>query len=93
MVRDFAGHGIGRSLHEEPQIPNFGEPGTGTVLRDGMTLAIEPMVNLGSYEVVMDGDGWTVRTKDGQPSAHCEHTVAVTADGAMVLTTIPDGVI
>ncbi|TMI76280.1 MAG: type I methionyl aminopeptidase [Bacillati bacterium ANGP1] len=93
VVRDFAGHGIGRSLHEEPQIPNFGEPGTGTVLRDGMTLAIEPMVNLGSYEVVMDGDGWTVRTKDGQPSAHCEHTVAVTADGAMVLTTIPDGVI
>jgi len=93
VVRDFAGHGIGRSLHEEPQIPNFGEPGTGTVLRDGMTLAIEPMVNLGTYEVVMDGDGWTVRTKDGQPSAHCEHTVAVTADGAMVLTAIPDGVI
>ena len=93
VVRDFAGHGIGRALHEEPQVPNFGEPGTGAVLREGMTLAIEPMVNLGTHEVVMDEDGWTVRTKDGKPSAHCEHTVAVTADGAMVLTAIPDGVI
>jgi len=93
VVRNFAGHGIGRSLHEEPQVPNFGAPGTGMVLRDGMTLAIEPMVNLGTHEVVMDEDGWTVRTKDGQPSAHCEHTVAVTADGAVVLTAIPDGVI
>lgn len=93
VVRDFAGHGIGRSLHEEPQVPNFGEPGTGPVLREGMTLAIEPMVNLGSYEVVMDEDGWTVRTKDGKPSAHCEHTVAVTAGGALVLTAVPDAVI
>src|SRR5437870_2671347 len=93
VVRDFAGHGIGRALHEEPQVPNFGEPGTAAALREGMTLAIEPMVNLGTHEVVMDEDGWTVRTKDGKPSAHCEHTVAVTADGAMVLTAIPDGVI
>src|SRR3990170_2079972 len=82
VVRDFAGHGIGRHLHEEPQVPNFGEPGTGTVLRPGMTLAIEPMVNLGGSEVVMDGDGWTVRTRDGRPSAHFEHTVAVSEDGS-----------
>lgn len=93
VVRDFAGHGIGRYLHEEPQIPNFGEPGTGSPLRVGMTLAIEPMVNAGGYEVTMNDDGWTVRTKDGKPSAHFEHTVAVTESGALVLTAIPDGVV
>ncbi|HXF83196.1 MAG TPA: type I methionyl aminopeptidase [bacterium] len=93
VVRDFAGHGIGRHLHEEPQVPNFGEPGAGLVLRAGMTLAIEPMVNLGGWEVVMDGDGWTVRTRDGRPSAHFEHTVAVTEEGVEVLTAIPDGVV
>jgi methionyl aminopeptidase len=93
VVRDFAGHGIGRALHEEPQVPNFGEPGTGIALRTGMTLAIEPMVNLGTYEVVLDADGWTVRTRDGRPSAHFEHTVAVTQRGADVLTAIPDGVV
>jgi methionyl aminopeptidase len=93
VVRDFAGHGIGRVLHEEPQIPNFGEPGTGTQLREGMTLAIEPMVNVGGYEVMMDDDGWTVRTRDGQPSAHFEHTVAVTAAGPLILTAIPGGVV
>jgi len=93
VVRDFAGHGIGRHLHEEPQVPNFGEPGTGTVLRPGMTLAIEPMVNLGGSEVVMDGDGWTVRTRDGRPSAHFEHTVAVSEDGSDVLTAIPGGAV
>lgn len=93
VVRDFSGHGIGRYLHEEPQVPNFGDPGTGTPLRPGMTLAIEPMVNLGSHEVVMDDDGWTVRTRDRKPSAHFEHTVAVTAEGAVVLTAIPGGVI
>ncbi len=93
VVRDFAGHGIGRSLHEEPQIPNFGEPGTGAVLREGMTLAIEPMVNVGGYEVMMDDDGWTVRTRDRQPSAHFEHTVAVTATGPLILTAIPGGVV
>ncbi len=93
VVRDFAGHGIGRALHEEPQIPNFGEPGTGTQLREGMTLAIEPMVNVGGYEVMMDDDGWTVRTRDGQPSAHFEHTVAVTAVGPLILTAIPGGVV
>lgn len=93
LVRDFAGHGIGRYLHEEPQVPNFGDPGSGPVLRVGMTLAIEPMVNAGTHEVLMDDDGWTVRTRDGKPSAHFEHTVAVTADGALVLTSIPGGVV
>lgn len=93
IVRDFAGHGVGRLLHEEPQVPNFGRPGTGAALREGMTMAIEPMVNMGSHEVTVDPDGWTVRTKDGQPSAQFEHTVAVTADGALVLTAIPDGVV
>jgi len=93
VVRDFAGHGIGRSLHEEPQVPNFGEPGTGPQMRAGMTLAIEPMVNLGGFEVTMDDDGWTVRTRDSRPSAHFEHTVAVMPGGAQVLTAIPGGVI
>jgi methionyl aminopeptidase len=91
VVREFAGHGIGRRLHEEPQIPNFGRPGNGVVLRPGMTLAIEPMVNMGSAEVVMDPDGWTVRTRDQQPSAHFEHTVAVGDDGPIVLTGLPSG--
>jgi methionyl aminopeptidase len=89
VVRDFAGHGVGRSLHEEPQIPNFGRPGNGAVLRAGMTLAIEPMVNLGGPEVTVDPDGWTVRTKDHKASAHFEHTVAVTESGADVLTRLP----
>ncbi len=93
VVRDFAGHGVGRLLHEEPQVPNFGVPGAGIVLEEGMTLAIEPMVNMGSSEVVLDPDGWTVRTKDGSPSAQFEHTVAVTATGVLVLTAIPDGVV
>src|SRR5512134_466322 len=93
VVRDFAGHGIGRSLHEDPQVPNFGEPGTGPQLRAGMTLAIEPMVNLGGFDVTMDDDGWTVRTRDGRPSAHFEHTVAVTPGGALVLTAIPGGAV
>jgi methionyl aminopeptidase len=89
VVRDFAGHGVGRSLHEEPQIPNFGRPGNGVVLRPGMTLAIEPMVNIGTPEVTVDPDGWTVRTRDHKASAHFEHTVAVTDAGADVLTRLP----
>ncbi len=93
VVRDFAGHGIGRQMHEEPQVPNFGDPGTGPQLRVGMTLAIEPMVNLGAFDIMMDDDGWTVRTRDRKPSAHFEHTVAVTAEGAAVLTAISGGVI
>ena len=91
VVREFAGHGIGRKLHEDPQIPNFGSPGNGVVLRRGMTLAIEPMVNMGTSEVVMDPDGWTVRTRDHKPSAHFEHTVAVGDEGPIVLTRLsPD---
>ncbi|HEY3248261.1 MAG TPA: type I methionyl aminopeptidase [bacterium] len=93
VVRDFAGHGIGRLLHEEPQVPNFGEGGTGIVLREGMTLAIEPMVNAGTAAVMMDHDEWTIRTRDGKASAHFEHTVAVTAEGALVLTQISGGIV
>lgn len=86
VVRDFAGHGIGRDLHEGPEVPNYGTPGMGVALQRGMTLAIEPMVNAGGFEVVVDGDGWTVRTRDRARSAHFEHTVAVGPDGAEVLT-------
>ena len=90
-VRDFAGHGIGRALHEEPQVPNVGQRHTGTRLTPGMTLAIEPMVNMGAAEVYIAGDGWTVRTRDRSVSAHVEHTVAVTPDGPQILTGL-DGV-
>ncbi len=86
VVRDLVGHGIGRQLHEEPAIPNFGVAGTGTVLKEGMVLAIEPMVNTGTHRVQMDDDGWTVRTADGKPSAHYEHTVLVTQGEAEILT-------
>ncbi len=88
VVRSFVGHGIGRQLHEEPQIPNFGPPGRGPRLRKGMTLAIETMVNAGSYEIFILDDGWTAVTVDGKPSAHFEHTVVVTEDGPRVLTKI-----
>jgi methionyl aminopeptidase len=87
VVRDLVGHGIGKQLHEEPAVPNFGVEGTGVVLREGMTLAIEPMVNAGTYVVRLDEDGWTVRTADGRPSAHFEHTVAITQGEAEILTT------
>jgi methionyl aminopeptidase len=86
VVKAFVGHGIGRELHEDPQIPNFGSPGRGPRLREGMTLAIEPMVNLGSHEVVVLDDGWTAVTSDGKPSAHFEHTVLVTPDEPRILT-------
>jgi methionyl aminopeptidase len=86
VVRDLVGHGIGKNLHEEPSVPNFGVPGTGLILREGMTIAIEPMVNAGRYDVKLDNDGWTVRTADGRPSAHFEHTIAVTAGEAVILT-------
>lgn len=86
LVREFVGHGIGRALHEEPPIPNYGKPGTGARLKTGMTIAIEPMVNMGGPEVATLGDGWTAVTKDGQLSAHFEHTVAVTEDGYDILT-------
>jgi methionyl aminopeptidase len=86
VVREFVGHGIGASLHEEPQIANYGDPGRGPRLAEGMTLAIEPMVNVGKAAVKMLPDGWTAVTRDGSLSAHFEHTVAVTRDGPLVLT-------
>ena len=88
VVREFVGHGVGVSMHEEPQIPNFGRPGTGPKLHPGMTLAIEPMVNLGRPDVEVLADGWTVTTRDHTPSAHFEHTVLIT-DGAPEVLTIP----
>jgi methionyl aminopeptidase len=87
VVRDLVGHGIGRSLHEDPQVPNVGRRGTGRKLKEGMTLCIEPMINRGTFEVVTDGDGWTVRTADGQPSAHYEHMIVVRRGEAEILST------
>ena len=86
VVREFVGHGIGASLHEEPQIANYGEPGRGPRLAEGMVLAIEPMVNMGRSAVRVLADGWTAVTRDGSLSAHFEHTVAVTKDGPLILT-------
>ncbi|HVP38980.1 MAG TPA: type I methionyl aminopeptidase [Candidatus Saccharimonadales bacterium] len=86
VVRALVGHGIGREMHEEPQVPNYGMPGRGPKLLAGMVLAIEPMVNIGGPETVVLADGWTVVTQDGKPSAHFEHTVAVTADGPVILS-------
>ena len=86
VVRDFVGHGIGKHLHEKPQIPNFGDPGRGVRLTPGMTLAIEPMINAGGYEVEILGDGWTAVTRDKSLSAHFEHSVAVTENGPYILS-------
>ena len=86
IVEEFTGHGVGRSMHEEPQIPNYGRAGTGPVLRAGMTLAIEPMITMGSPEIFVGDDGWTVYTSDGKPSCHIEHTVLVTNDNPEILT-------
>jgi methionyl aminopeptidase len=86
VVRDFVGHGIGTKMHEEPQLPNFGDPGRGPRLEEGMVLAIEPMVNAGSADVEVREDKWTAVTRDGRRSAHFEHTVAVTANGPWILT-------
>ena len=86
VVRAFVGHGIGRALHEEPQVPNFGEAGRGPALKAGMVLAIEPMVTMGSYEVQVLEDGWTAVTADGSLAAHFEDTIAITEDGPEVLT-------
>ncbi len=88
VVREFTGHGIGRHLHEEPSIPNFGRSGTGPLLKSGMTLAIEPMICLGRAEVVVKNDGWTAVSADGSLAAHYEHTVAVTEDGCEILSRI-----
>jgi methionyl aminopeptidase len=91
VIRQFVGHGIGRQMHEDPQVPNFGTPHTGPELRPGMTLAIEPMVNAGGYEVYIRPDAWTVCTSDGSLSAYAEHTVAVTAEGPRILTASAKG--
>ncbi len=88
VVRDLVGHGIGRSLHEDPQIPNFGKPGQGPLLKVGMTLAIEPMVNMGGFEVEVKEDDWTVITRDRSLSCHFEHTIAILGDGPEILTRV-----
>jgi methionyl aminopeptidase len=85
VVRDFVGHGVGRALHEEPQVPNYGKPGRGRMLKNGLVIAIEPMVTRGSWKVRVDDDGWTARTEDGKLAAHFEYSVAVTEDGHRVL--------
>ncbi len=87
VVRELVGHGIGRSMHEAPEVPNYGRRGTGPLIKNGMCIAIEPMINMGSKNVVFENDGWTVRTKDRKPSAHFEHTVAIRNGKAEILST------
>jgi methionyl aminopeptidase len=87
VVRELVGHGIGRNLHESPEVPNYGKRGQGVKLQNGMVLAIEPMINLGTRHVVQEDDGWTIRTRDNKPSAHFEHSVVVRKDKAEILTT------
>ena len=86
VVRELVGHGIGTELHEEPQVPNYGKPKQGYKLREGMCIAIEPMINIGVKEIKTDADGWTIRTLDGKDSAHFEHTIAITANGPVILS-------
>ncbi|QRG66069.1 type I methionyl aminopeptidase [Brevibacillus choshinensis] len=86
VVRDFTGHGIGVDMHEEPYVPHFGPPGRGQRLKEGMVITIEPMLNIGTYHARIDEDGWTARTRDGKLSAQYEHTIAITADGPVILT-------
>jgi len=86
VIRTLVGHGVGREMHEEPQVPNFGEPGAGPELREGMTIAIEPMITAGTHEVVLADDEWSISTADGSLSAHFEHTVAITQEGPEILT-------
>jgi methionyl aminopeptidase len=86
VVRDLVGHGLGRSLHEEPQVPNFGKRGTGAKLREGLVIAIEPMINLGTKDVFHDKDGWTIRTADGKPAAHYEHDICIQKGKADILS-------
>jgi len=91
VVRDYVGHGIGRRMHEDPQIPNYGRPGLGQKIKNGYVFAVEPMLNLGSHYTKVLSDGWTVVTLDGQPSAHAEHTIAITEEGPEVLTLVSKG--
>lgn len=86
VVKDFVGHGIGQNMHEDPQVLHYGRPGRGMRLQEGMTLTIEPMINIGGYQATMDDNGWTARTLDGSLSAQYEHTLAITKDGAIILT-------
>ena len=90
VVQDFVGHGVGKSLHEDPSVPNFGSPGRGARLLPGMTIAVEPMINQGTWQVNQLPDGWTIVTKDGKLSAHFEHTVAITNDGECMILTLPE---
>lgn len=92
IVEEYVGHGIGTEMHQDPQVPNYGKPGRGTKLREGMALAVEPMINLGERQTRLLADDWTVVTLDGSLSAHFEHSVAITADGPMVLTALDAGV-
>jgi methionyl aminopeptidase len=87
VVRELVGHGLGRKLHEAPEVPNYGKKGSGPLLKQGMVIAIEPMINLGTRNIVQEKDGWTIRTADRKPSAHYEHTVAIFEDRTEVLTT------
>ena len=87
VVRELVGHGIGKDLHEKPEVPNYGRRGKGIKLHTGMTLAIEPMINLGTKNVIQEDDGWTIRTGDGKPSAHFEHTVLIHNEKAEIITT------
>jgi methionyl aminopeptidase len=91
VVRDYVGHGIGRRMHEDPQIPNYGTPGKGARIKNGYVFAVEPMVNMGTHLTKVLKDGWTVITLDGRPSAHCEHTIAITENGPEVLTRVSVG--
>jgi methionyl aminopeptidase len=91
VVRDFCGHGIGQRMHEDPQVPNYGRPGTGPRLKSGWVLAIEPMVNIGKHDVRIEADGWTVKTIDGSASSHFEHTIAITDEGPVIMTALEDG--
>lgn len=88
VVREYVGHGIGRRMHEEPSVPNYGKPGRGLQLREGMALAIEPMLNIGDWTTSLMNDGWTVITRDGSLSAHFEHSIAITSEGPIVMTTL-----
>ncbi len=88
VVREFTGHGVGKQMHEDPSVPNFGTPGRGVRLLPGMTIAIEPMINMGGAGIRQLPDGWTIKTRDGSLSAHFEHTVAITSDGPVILTKI-----
>jgi methionyl aminopeptidase len=92
VVRDYVGHGIGRKMHEDPQIPNYGKPGKGDKIKNGYVFAVEPMINLGTHQTKVLKDGWTVVTLDGLPSAHCEHTIAITEEGPEVLTRVSEEV-